>query len=220
MTLQNDPSKRETSPNAPPKGVLQLEESRRSFHRQIEQLKDIDEKAMRSVRTAVVVIGFVVTAVGIATRNGHVSFGVGPTLFTGFGVFFLAVTVVIGVGTSSVTEYRTRLSDVEYARVEQPTGSSRGSNAELVRIYRSWLNTTEDELSESAAFLTATLTALMFGVLSLLTAAALAVTETLFSFETASPFRSGLLHIAVVICVFLGMGLATKLTIRSVNAYL
>lgn len=183
-------------------------------------MKDIDDKAMRSVRTAVVVIGFVVTAVGIATRDGRVALGVGPALFTGIGVFFLAITVVTGVGTSSVTEYRTQLSDAERARLDQPANPALGQRAELVRIYRSWLNSIEDELSESAAFLTATLTALTFGVLSLLTAASLAVVETVFPFETVSPFRAVLLHVGIVVSVFLGMGLATKLTVRSVNAYL
>lgn len=220
MSLGTEPDGSSPTSDAPPRGGLQLEESRRSFRRQVEQLKDIDDKAMRSVRTAVVVIGFVVTATGITLRTGRVSLGLGPALFTGFGVFFLTVTVVAGVGTSSVTEYRTRLSDAERIRVDHPEGSRFRQDAELVRIYYSWLDSTEDEISESVAFLSATLTALTLGVLSLLTATSLAVVQTVFPFELASPFRVILFHVGVVVSVFLGVGLATKLTIRSVNAYL
>lgn len=111
MTAGQRRNERDGPPYGLPRGTLQLEELRRSFHRQVEQLKGIDDKAMRSVRTAVVVIGFVVTAVGITLRDGTVSLGVGSTLFTGVGVFFLTVTVVAGsarpASRSTALGYRT-----------------------------------------------------------------------------------------------------------------
>lgn len=207
-------------PSGRPRGALQLEESRRSFQRQVEQLKDIDDKAMRSVRTAVVVIGFVVAAVGVVTRIGNVRLGYGSAIFTGFGVLFLIVTVVTGVGTATITEYRTRLTEVERARLERPAGGYPQRTAELVRIYHAWLDATEDELSESAASLGATLTALALGVLSLSIAGALAVLESTYLLEDLSPLHTVLLNLFAVVSVLVALGLGTKLTLRGVNTYL
>lgn len=207
-------------PYGRPRGALQLEESRRSFQRQVEQLKDIDDKAMRSVRTAVVVIGFVVTAVGVVTRIGNVSLGYGSAIFTGFGVLFLIVTVVTGVGTATITEYRTRLTEVERARLERPVDGPPQRTAELVRIYHAWLDATEDELSESAASLGATLTALALGVTSLSIAGALAVLEATHLLDDLSPIHTVLLNLFAVVSVLVALGLGTKLTLRSVNPYL
>lgn len=183
-------------------------------------MKDIDDKAMRSVRTAVVVIGFVVTAVGVVTRNGRVGLGTGSAVFTGIGVLFLTVTVFAGIGTCSVTEYRGRLTDVERARLERPAGVRSNPDAELARIYRSWLHSTEDELSESAAFLGATLVSLTVGMLSLSLAAALAAFEVAFVFEDFSLVRTVTVQFSIVVSALAAIGLATKLTVRGVNAYL
>jgi len=205
--------------DAPPSGRLQLEESRRSFHRQVEQLKDIDDKAMRSVRTAVVVIGFVVTAVGVVTRSGRVDIGVGSAVFTGIGLLFLTVTVLAGIGTYSITEYRGRLTDLERARLERP-GNCRTPNAELARIYRSWLNSTQDELTESSAFLGATLVAFTVGILNLSLAASIAAFEVTFALEGVSPVPTAVSYVVIVVSALVVIGLTTKLTIRSVNTYL
>lgn len=203
-----------------PRGRLQLQESRRSFHRQVEQLKDIDDKAMRSVRTAVVVIGFVVTAVGVVSRIGGVSLGVGSALFTGVGVLFLTATVVVGVGTATVTEYRTRFTAEEYARLERPAGGPGRREDELTRIYYSWLDETEDELAERAASLGATLATLGFGVLSLSIAGALAVLEATPPFGRLSLLLTVLSNLLTVVFVLGVLGLATKLTIRGLKWYL
>jgi hypothetical protein len=220
MNIGKDWNDNVETPCTPSRGALQLQESKRSFRRQLEQLRDIDDKAMQSVRTAVVVIGFVVAAVGIVTRNGHVGLGIGATIFTVLGVFSLIVTVLAGIGTYSVTEYRGRLTDAERARLEQPTGNRSHRNAELVRIYRSWLDSTEDELSESAAFLGATLSALAAGMLSLSIAATLATFDVAFVFGHLSPVQVAALQFGIAVAAFVTIALATMLTIRSVNVYL
>jgi len=211
---------RRDRPDAPPRGRLQLEEARRSFHRQVAQLKDIDDKAMRSVRTAVVVVGFVVTAVGVVSRIGDLRLGLGSAIFTAIGVLFLTGTVVAGVGTATVTEYRTRLTEAERARLDRPTGGHPRRNAELLRIYHSWLDATERELSQSAASLGATLASLGLGVLSLSIAGALAVLEATSVFGTFSPLRRLLLNLFIVVSILIVLGVGTTLTVRGLNRYL
>lgn len=201
----------------PARGTVQLEESQRSYDRQVEQLQDIDDKAMRSVRTAVLVIGFVVSAVGVTLRNGTVSLGLGPTLFTGLGVFFLTVTVVAGIGTYSITEYRSRLTDAERARLDAAEENGLKRNAELVRMYYSWLDATSDQITEQGAYLTTTLFALVFGVLSLLTAASLATVESLDALEHLTTLQIVVLEVATTGIVFIGVLAATRLSIKKVK---
>lgn len=198
-------------------GVLQLKESRRSFRRQVEQLKDIDDKAMRSVRTAAVIIGFVVTAVGITLRTGRANLGLGPALFTGLGVFFLTLTVIAGVGTHSTTEYRNQLTDVERARLEGINESSPRRNAELIRIYYSWLESTKNQITEQGTYLSTTLFALLSGVLSLLTAASLAVIEWLYSVNSLTTFQIAVIEIGTSVLVIFGVLVVTRLLITKMK---
>lgn len=198
-----------------PRGTLQLEESRRSFRRQVEQLQDIDDKAMRTVRTAVLVIGFVVTATGITLRDGTVGFG--SAVFTGLGVFFLTITVVSGIGTYSITEYKNRLTDAERARIEDRASVTPERTAELVRMYYSWMDALDEQLSEQVAYLTVTLFALVLGVSSLLIAATLVVVTNASFFEgLLKPVRV-VVGMGTALSILSAMLLATRLSIKKLN---
>ena len=172
---------------------------------------------MQSVRTAVVVIGFVVTAVGITVRNGNLTFGFGPAILTGFGVFFLTVTITAGVGTYSITEYKNRLTDAERARLERRTPPTSGQRGELVRIYYSWMETLDQQLTEQVAYLTVTLFTLVLGVLTLLSAATLVVVENGSLFDGLPKLLRPFLKIITAILVFSVSLLATRLSIKEMN---
>lgn len=214
MTIGNERDDPDGRPSTPPRGSLQLEESQRSYHRQVERLQDIDDKAMRTVRTAVLVIGFVVSAVGVTLRNGSIRLGLAPTLFTGIGVFFLAVTVVAGVGTYSITEYRSRLTDAERARLDCAEQNGFEQNAELTRMYYSWLDSTSEQLTRQGAYLTTTLFALVFGVLSLLIAASLATVESMNSLAELTMLQITVIEVTTVLFVLIGVLVATRLSIE------
>ena len=80
-------------------GALRLtrKESRAVLERKYEVLEDIDRKAMHTVRTAIVLIGVVVSAAGIAGADGLAAFGLFPVLLVVAGTFSLLLSFLGGV---------------------------------------------------------------------------------------------------------------------------
>jgi hypothetical protein len=142
-----------------------LEELRREHDRQIDQLRDVDDKAMRSVRTATVIAGFVVAAVGITAREGDVLVGWLPFALASIGLLFLAGTVFIGSATYIVTEYPGRLD-----RRRLPQQRFRTHEDELIELYQRWTKLTSREISQNNVYVFYTVSSLFLGVLLLLTA--------------------------------------------------
>ena len=86
-----------------------LESARRVFDRKVNILDNIDDKAMRTVRTAVLILGFVV---GALTTTGISPLGDLAIFTAGFGiagVFFLLVSAVVGIGIYTVSRYPTEI---------------------------------------------------------------------------------------------------------------
>lgn len=80
-----------------------LEESRRTFDNQLALTDEIDDKAMRTVRTAVIVLGLLVSAAGIAPDGTFSDLQFFPIAMGGLGAGFLVVAVIVGIGTYEVT---------------------------------------------------------------------------------------------------------------------
>lgn len=87
-----------------------VEESRREYDKKVETMEEIDDKAMRSVRTAVILVGLVVAAVSVSGPRAVGETAVLPVLVGAFGVGTLTVSVVYGIGACTVTQYPTGIS--------------------------------------------------------------------------------------------------------------
>jgi predicted O-methyltransferase YrrM len=178
MTDSNgDPRRAETTDHP---GV-QLRESRRSLDRSFEQLQDIDDKAMRTTRVALVVIGLLVTGAGVATGRNSPSIGLVTGAYTGLGAIFLASAVVAGIGTYSATEYKRELSDHERAFVERAERNGGSPALTLSHFNYDWIDTLEEEIENNLIFLDVTMTMLYLGALSLLAAGAVIAVSTAFT---------------------------------------
>lgn len=81
---------------------LTHEESRAVLDQQLEQLTELDTKAMWTVRTAVVLLGLIASVVGVIGIPVGTRFILGATVAFGLAVCGLFLTVFVGVGTYTV----------------------------------------------------------------------------------------------------------------------
>jgi hypothetical protein len=84
-----------------------VEESRREYDKKVETMEEIDDKAMRSVRTAIILVGLVVSAVSVGGPDSIGRFAILPVLVGALGVVALIISVVYGIGAYSATQYPT-----------------------------------------------------------------------------------------------------------------
>jgi hypothetical protein len=144
-------------------------ESRQVLSEQLRLLNDIDDKAMRSVRTSVILLGLVVSAVQLGNSSlsvaklGSWSFGFGMT-----GVCLLLLSVVTGVQTYSVSRPAFGVSDEHRADVVEGNYSEHEWLQFQLREYDQWIDSATQMNNKNAVLLHATLSSMVLGVLSLL----------------------------------------------------
>lgn len=127
------------------RGAELLSEQRRAFDRQIQTLENIDDKAARIVRITVLTIGVVVSGASIIERGADPL----PPLtlfFGGLGVFGLLVTLLLGLLTFDTTEYKTRLTDGEYASFVKPIPPKGSESRALREKYRNWTRNAREDI--------------------------------------------------------------------------
>lgn len=118
---------------------------------------------MRSVRTAILIAGFIIAAVGIAAREGDVVIGWIPVIFSSVGLLLLAGTVFIGSATYLVTEYPGR-----FGQRRLQSGQFRTHRDELIQMYRRWTRLTAQEIEKNKTYVLYTVSSIFLGVLFLL----------------------------------------------------
>lgn len=82
-----------------------LTESRRTFDKSVDRLEEIEEKAMRSVRTAVILAGLVASSISLGGPDSVSQAGFLPVLTGAVGVVSLGASIIVGVGIYDATEY-------------------------------------------------------------------------------------------------------------------
>lgn len=82
-----------------------LESARRVYDRQVATLENIDDKAMRTTRTAVLVLGFIAAALTAGGPDAVSNLNLIPVLFGGAGTLTVFLSAFLGIGIYTVTEY-------------------------------------------------------------------------------------------------------------------
>lgn len=78
---------------------LTREESLAVLERKLRAIDEINTKAMHTVRTAVLLLGFVTSTVTLLGRAGREQFGTAPMFVAGVGILCLILVIVVGVIT-------------------------------------------------------------------------------------------------------------------------
>jgi hypothetical protein len=158
-----------------------LVESRRVMDKQVATLESIDDKAMRTVRTAVLVLGFVASTAGIAGPDSLGEIALTTQVFLLFGVALLLVSAFIGIGTYTVTEYpvgvRDEFRDRALCRSREKWVES------LLDKYGEWTAELEEEITTNSGYLEDAQFALLVGIFCLVFAAALVTLNESFGIE-------------------------------------
>lgn len=127
-----------------------VEEARRTFDKQVAELGDIDEKAMRLVRTDVIILGFVVSAVGIAGPQSFDDIGLIPTVMVWAGVSSLLVSAFVGSALYSITEFS---SGVGSEHLQFAKGAThREWLTQMLAEYEQWSHEVSAEIESNAEY--------------------------------------------------------------------
>lgn len=113
------------------------EESRIALDHQIAMQKDVDEKALRTVRLSLVLIALIVSVAQLMDPGQVTSLDIGTLLSVAAGVLALSITVFIGLGV--------------YVETDVPFGVGPGHRREVrTQAYteREWLHVVLDEYDE------------------------------------------------------------------------
>jgi len=160
-----------------------VEESRREYDKKVASMEEIDDKAMRSVRTAVILVGLVASAVSVIGPSAVSATGVIPVLVGALGVGALAVSIVYGIGLYSATEYPTGIDSRHRAEVIDGGYSRKEWFVQLLDEYDEWSDKIADELSGNLRYLELVQFSLALGVIALLTSASMIVLRLAYGIQ-------------------------------------
>lgn len=141
-------------------------ESRAVLDHEIAILNDIDDKAIWTVRTAVVITGLVVSAASIAGNQG-VAPPLSVKLSAGFGVGVLLMTMVSGVMTYSISAPEPGISAQYRTAVLNESIPGEQWRRELLEGYNRWIAQMQLVNERNGYYLFVTQSLLLLGVLLL-----------------------------------------------------
>ncbi|ELY92050.1 hypothetical protein [Natrinema altunense] len=150
------------------------DESRNVIDHQIDDLNDIDDKALRTVRITMVVVGFLVAAAQV--ENADPIFNRITTL----GGLFLLLSITTGVLTYSASNLDLGPGPDYLIDVLSESNSEKEERIEATRSYAYWMYKNETVLQKNGWYLIITQFLLIFGMLLLAYGAWSGVTDDNF----------------------------------------
>lgn len=150
-----------------------VDESRAILDHQIAFLNQMDDAALRTVRTSVIVIGIVVSAAGLAPNDSVGSFNVVSFVSGLLGVASLSGSIILGVYTyrrSNATlgpsrDFADEVRNERYSRI--------GWYDLLLEGFDEWQTEMREELEENAEWLLVVQASLLVGIVLLALSVAL-----------------------------------------------
>jgi len=147
-------------------------ESREVLSEQIRLLNDLDDKAMRSVRTSVLFIGLVISAIQISNEPPTVStIGIWPFRLATGGVTFLILSVITGIYTYSDSDPNFGVSNDHRKDVVEGEFTEREWLLFQLDEYDEWTDSMTDINERNVVGLHTTLVSAVIGVIALLLSA-------------------------------------------------
>jgi len=160
----------------------------------VTELDNIDDKAMRTTRTGVLIIGFVAAALTAAGPGAASTLHRVPLLFAGVGAFSVFVSAFIGTGIYTLSEYPYEIESQDLhaaGRVDE----AQWLDAAIETVDSSTAEI-EFELQQNARFLEFSQVSLMFGSTLLITGSGFAVLNKSFGI---SPVVQATITLALVL---------------------
>ncbi|WP_144240092.1 hypothetical protein [Haladaptatus cibarius] len=157
-----------------------LAESRRTFDKTVSRLEEIDDKAMRSVRTAVLLAGFVASAIGVGGPSSISDFGVFPVLLVAIGVICLIISIVLGIGTYTITQYPSGIGSSHRTDVITGGYNKKEWLVDMINEYDEWISEINTEIRRNGGYLDVVQISLAFAVVCLLISSSMIVVKAAY----------------------------------------
>lgn len=144
-----------------------LEETRRSYDKDIASINDVDEKAMRAARTGFLVLGITVSGLAIFGPGTLGGLSIETKGLGGFGLGLVFASTLFALGTYTATEYPTGVGS-EHREAALSDGYSRAQWLEfMIDEYGGWTDEVNEMAAANAQYLENTVFIQAVGLLSL-----------------------------------------------------
>lgn len=179
------------------------EESRRVLDYQLSVQEDIDDKALWSIRTAVLVLGLLFSAGSLGDISQFLTLPWYVHVLAGSGVSLLLLTVYFGIGSYTMTETYPGISHRQRIKSHQGSYDYEEWYADLLLNYQ-WSITGQKSWNERNGFyLFVTHVCLLGGTTSIVSAGAIALFLTYDSSNGIALVGGLLFPVAVVVVLLL-----------------
>jgi len=175
------------------------------YNRQVTELDNIDDKAMRTTRTGILILGFVAAALTASGPDAAATLHRLPLIFSGSGVVAVFVSSFIGAGIYSLSEYPYEI-DPQDLHAAGRVDEARWLDAAIDTVDTASAEI-ERELQQNARFLEVAQIVLMMGTTLLVTGAGLTIVRKSFGIDPVIPT---LLLLIVLVLILFGVTLKGK----------
>lgn len=178
------------------------EESREVLEHQLSVQSDIDDKAIWSVRTAVLVLGLLLSAGSLGDLSQFLTLPRYVHGLAGFGVSLLLLSVFFGIGTYTMTETYPGTSHRRRMEVYQGDYEDDEWQSQLLHDYQLWITSQETWNERNGFHLFVTHVCLLGGTTTIVLAG---VVSLLLSYTSGNgtAFVGGLLSPILVVVLLL-----------------
>lgn len=176
-----------------------LDESQRAFDKQVTLMEASDDKATRTARLSVLILGVVTSAIAVGGPRAFQTIHVLPALFSVTGVSFLLASTVVGLGTDTMTTYPIGIGPDH--REDAKTQRSDEWIATLLDEYDEWSEETGAVLEQNFAYLFFSQATLILGMLQLLAAAGMTILHNAYGINPFTQFGTVLILVGIGLLV-------------------
>lgn len=151
-------------------------EARETVDQQVAWLREIDSKAMRTLRFNTVILGLVIPTFSFAVRYDIVdSIGAFYTVEMAAGITFLLISTVLAGVTYTTSGVHTGVSADDIRTAHRRSLTDRSVHDTLVSSYTEWIESNHATIRRNAVLITATILCMIYalGLLALGTVEAL-----------------------------------------------
>ncbi|MGB9932856.1 hypothetical protein [Haloarcula amylolytica] len=171
-----------------------LESARRVYDRQISKLESIDDKAMRTARTSVLILGFIAAGLTSAGSDALSGLSLLAVVIGGVGALGVFASAFVSVGIYTVTEYPVEVREGDL-RAAGRTTRDRWINGAIGQLDKASTEI-EPEIEVNSEYLEYAQLLLLLGVLLLSYGTATAVISQSYG---PSPAQQTVLLVALVL---------------------
>lgn len=141
-----------------------VEEARKTLDAQLTNLNDIDETAVRILRTNVLSIGFLFSALALSASTDVAPFGRFLNTYVGTGLFLLLSSTAMAGVTYTASDFRAGMSEADVVRTLEGDLTAEQLELALSKNYAKWIAHNRSTEALNTFYSTSTVLLLIYAV--------------------------------------------------------